>query len=406
MSSKSYEVKAAPGKGLGLFATRDIAPGELILAERPLFTALDYKSGPETLSKLSAETKAQFRQLASGDEGSSASNGDSHGTSASASGSAPGPDQQDADAFKRLAVRLTFSGTEGNEKLGVFPTISRVNHSCAPNACVAWNDTFGSKHHHSHAHGQNHSHNHASGSPTSSKMHMPVPAHGSCTVYATVPIPSGAEITAATFPVHNSATARKKYASQQFGLVCVCAACSAPASAVEAGRQQHDPESDARRVRIGDLDDEIAWAKAPNPMQGYKFCLERLRLTDAEGLSVPLESADTHLEAYDICMAKKDHHAALRHAQLARGDRALALGADHAAAYAVLPKEAEAKRSLPKYPTKTMPMLCDACGAQAADACGGCKAALYCGDKCKVAHEGWHGPVCRAVQKAEGGHAK
>jgi hypothetical protein len=39
MSSNSFEVKDAPGKGMGVFAIRDIVIGELVIAEAPLFTA-------------------------------------------------------------------------------------------------------------------------------------------------------------------------------------------------------------------------------------------------------------------------------------------------------------------------------------------------------------------------------
>ena len=33
-----FEIKESPGKGLGMFATREIQPGELIILEKPLVT--------------------------------------------------------------------------------------------------------------------------------------------------------------------------------------------------------------------------------------------------------------------------------------------------------------------------------------------------------------------------------
>ena len=384
--TNAYEVKPSAGKGLGLFATRDIAVGELVLAEKPIFTAADYKHVSEALGRLNEEQKQAYHELASQGGSDKATNGDSNGNGSS---NGAGAASDDAATFKRLAVPLSHPGTGGNEPLGVFPTISRINHSCSPNVCVSFNESYGSKHRRASVTSPT--------SPTVSKGHDYFAQRGSQTVYAVQPIKAGDELYSLAFPVHNSQTARKKYAQQQFGFSCACSACSA---------EGHNAESDSRRVRIGDLDDEIAWAKAPNPMQAYKFTKERLRLTDAEGLAVPLESADTHLEAYDICMGKKDYHAAQRHAALAHAYRVLALGQEHAAAHEAQAKERQARQNLPKHPTKAMPMLCDACGSPAQNACDGCKAALYCGDKCKKAHEGWHGAVCKVVQKAEAVHAK
>ena len=372
-SNPAYEVKPSEGKGLGLFATRDIAAGELILAEKPLFTASDAKHISDALSQLSEEQKKAFHELLSG--------GGANGTSKG--------DKADSDeaTFRRLAIALTRPGTEGHERLAVFTTISRINHSCSPNVCVSWNEQHGSLHR------RNSSTAHTGTGAGVGKAHE---AKGQETVYAIMPIKAGDELYTQNFPVYNTQTARKKYSQQSCGFTCSCPACSAA----------HDPESDARRVRIGDLDDEIAWAKAPNPMQGYKFAQERLRLTDAEGLAVPLESSDTHLEAYDICLGKKDYHAAQRHALLALGHRIMAQGSDYPVVHALHAKEMEARRNLPKYPTKTMPMLCARCGAQAADACTGCKAALYCGDGCKEGHRELHEPVCRAIQMFEADNAK
>lgn len=378
----AYEVKPSDGKGLGVFATRDIAVGELILAEKPLVVASDLKHVEEALGRLTDEQKGQYRELVS------------KGSAGDANGSANGSDSTTNDesaAFKRLAIPLARPGTEGNEPFGVFVIISRINHSCTPNVCLGWHESYGSKHRRASVTSPT--------SPTVSKGgqgHDYFAVRGSETVHAVRPIKAGDELLGLAFPVYNTQTWRKKYSQQQFGFTCACAACTAT----------HNPESDNRRVRIGDLDDEIAWAKAPNPLQAYKYTRERLRLTDAEGLAVPLESADTHLEAYDICMAKKDYHAAQRHAAMAHAYRELALGHEHGAAQEVQAKERQARQNLPKHPTKAMPMMCDACGSPAQNACEGCKAALYCGEDCKKGHEEWHGPVCKVIQKAEAVRAK
>lgn len=63
-SCPPYRVKEVPGKGRGLFATRKIIPGKIILEERPLITMKD-TSVIETsdFSTIDGETKARILQL-------------------------------------------------------------------------------------------------------------------------------------------------------------------------------------------------------------------------------------------------------------------------------------------------------------------------------------------------------
>ena len=91
----AYEVKPSEGKGLGLFATRDIAPGELILAEKPLFTAPDAKHISATLSQLSEEQKKAYNELCS--RGEAKGNGLPKGDTGNS----------DEATLKRLAIPLS-----------------------------------------------------------------------------------------------------------------------------------------------------------------------------------------------------------------------------------------------------------------------------------------------------------
>lgn len=118
-SPPCYEIRDVPGKGVGLFATRDIDVGQLILAENPLFTASSPTSIVEAVDRLSDEDRAGFFALR-----------DNHRPDA------PSP----VTIFKTNVFSLgAGSSLEG----GIFPIASRINHSCLPNVHHNWNPTLG-----------------------------------------------------------------------------------------------------------------------------------------------------------------------------------------------------------------------------------------------------------------------
>jgi hypothetical protein len=104
----SYIISDAPDKGRGLFAMRDIRIGELIIAEAPLFTASSPMGIMRAVNRLSAVDRARLDDL-----------------SDVYSPSAPKP----MTIFKTDAMPLGSGSLEG----GLFPIISRINHSCDPN---------------------------------------------------------------------------------------------------------------------------------------------------------------------------------------------------------------------------------------------------------------------------------
>ncbi|KAK8029866.1 hypothetical protein PG993_011157 [Apiospora rasikravindrae] len=114
----AFELKPTPDKGWGIFATRDIEPGEIILIEQPLFVVPDLDLGRsledeirELVEELHDDDKEQFFSLRR--------NGDA-------------PFESLEEAF--MSNRFTQSGTDypGDEALLLL--MSRFNHSCAPNA--------------------------------------------------------------------------------------------------------------------------------------------------------------------------------------------------------------------------------------------------------------------------------
>ena len=112
-----FEIKESPaGKGLSMFATRQIKRGELIIAEKPLFTyqqGVDANTLNKIMSKLSASDSEKFFQLA---------------------------DCHTPNAKTAIGITLTNSLPLGNgsSSRGIFPIISRICHSCLPNAAHSW----------------------------------------------------------------------------------------------------------------------------------------------------------------------------------------------------------------------------------------------------------------------------
>ena len=64
LSCPPYTVREVPGKGRGLFATRKITPGMIILEEKPLFTIENTQEVELSIfHRIDEETKASILQL-------------------------------------------------------------------------------------------------------------------------------------------------------------------------------------------------------------------------------------------------------------------------------------------------------------------------------------------------------
>jgi hypothetical protein len=148
-----YQVRPVPGKGMGMFAARDIAKGTRILRESPMYVLRKEKDGssdlhqvPLAYQRFSPQDKALYLTLAH----------------------TPNP-VRDAEIAKiikdlrskypdkvsTLSVRHqlevmsiletnSFEITEGGAMFGsaVIPEASRMNHSCTPNVYHCWNETI------------------------------------------------------------------------------------------------------------------------------------------------------------------------------------------------------------------------------------------------------------------------
>ncbi|KAJ5330522.1 hypothetical protein N7476_000305 [Penicillium atrosanguineum] len=119
-----YEIQPVLGKGKGLVARFNIAKGQLIISEKPFFTtasaanptAMERKLSIE-LRKLPKDAQRQFLSL--------------HNNF---------PGKQPFTGIVRTNALPCGSGSSIG---GIYPTISRINHSCLPSAHNSWDSASG-----------------------------------------------------------------------------------------------------------------------------------------------------------------------------------------------------------------------------------------------------------------------
>ena len=123
----AYTIRPIEGKGLGVVATRDITCGERLIAEPPLFTffsssAEQYKdSAVHAVDSLPERERAVFNSL--------------HNAKIWPEASHPR-----AEVLGTVATNCI--DLDGLSVSAIFATISRFNHSCAPNVEWTWNDNI------------------------------------------------------------------------------------------------------------------------------------------------------------------------------------------------------------------------------------------------------------------------
>ncbi|PQE10867.1 SET domain-containing 5 protein [Rutstroemia sp. NJR-2017a BBW] len=118
-----WTIKRIPGKGLGVVATRAIAPGTLLFHESPLLTT-------ETLTN-PATTEKDLAQLLR------ALPKESQRAYLSLHNNYPGQPSPLSNIIRSNAYPLGPSSSVG----GVFKDISRINHSCLPTSQHSWNES-------------------------------------------------------------------------------------------------------------------------------------------------------------------------------------------------------------------------------------------------------------------------
>jgi hypothetical protein len=197
--SPVWRLESIPGKGKGLIATRDISPGTLILSEEPLITTDVIKSIETTEQDLAAALKALPK--------------DSQRAYLSLHNNYPGK-----NPLSNIVRSNGYPLGPNSDVGGVFPTVSRINHSCRPNSKHTWN-----------------------------------PALHQQTVYAIRPIPAGQELSL-SYLQGGTSSERQQELQSSFGFTCRCELCALSSPALRA--------SDARIRRAQHLHDAIGDGRA------------------------------------------------------------------------------------------------------------------------------------------------
>ena len=120
--SGAVKVASLPGKGLGVVAARPIRRGEPLFTERPIAEVVQHgPSRSERTTELCGDKQAALAQLLS--------------LSQACPGATPVERAINTNGF---VLRDTTGRAPPLRRTLCFPTISRVNHSCVPNAEFTW----------------------------------------------------------------------------------------------------------------------------------------------------------------------------------------------------------------------------------------------------------------------------
>lgn len=264
-SPKVWDARPSPGKGMGVFATRTLEPGDIILREAPIIklTPPEFRNGVayplneierllhEAFDKLPDEAKAEVMSL------------HAHAT-------ATENIDQVVAVFRSNAYIIGDSNTE----LGLFPKGARINHSCRPNTSQVWHEKIGKR-----------------------------------VVRAIRRIEEGEELFATYIPLLHSHDARQQRLNQ-YGFTCTCPACAQEAAEQRASDQRRN---DIRKA-FADFEPQLT-LEVPTTVVARKKAqknaqasLELASLVEEEGL------ADYFAQAYRI--------AAISHARIEKWETA------------------------------------------------------------------------------------
>lgn len=241
-----YEIQPVPGKGQGLVAKFNIAKGQLILSEKPFFTTSNVTSAATMekqisieLQKLPKDAQRQFLSLHNNFPGK----------------------QPFSGIVRTNALPCGSESPIG----GIYPTISRFNHSCLPNAHNSWESASGFEN-----------------------------------IHAVRFIRAGEEI---TIPYNHGGPSdeRRRHLKDAFGFDCDCSICSRQANELQ--------QSDERRRQIQRLDAAIG--NGLRVMQSPRDCLKdchvllKILEEEFEG-SHGAHLARLYYDAFQICIVHGD----------------------------------------------------------------------------------------------------
>ena len=251
-----FEIQTIQGKGKGLVACSHIAKGTRILQEKPLLTIekvlpMDRRelNLVEKLMTLSELQRHMFHSLHNNFPGEYPCSG-----------------IVDTNAWLDKPDDLDSDSSDHPERVSIYPKISRINHSCLPNAYYYWN------------------------------------SNTKCaTVHAICPINAGDEITVHYLGTGTVFESRRVSLKKGYGFDCTCSLCSLPPLA----RQN----SDTRRLRIQHLDEALNdWKRSMDyPDDGLADCYSLLQhVQDEYQDSADIFMGKVYYDAFQIYIAHGD----------------------------------------------------------------------------------------------------
>ncbi|CAL1713363.1 unnamed protein product [Somion occarium] len=200
-----FQVVDLPGKGKGVIATRDIAQGELLLREKPLFlvpTHITSSPGALLLTSLARLTPVQRKSF--------------YDLSYVNFPRDVIPDTPEYNEALALAIFQTNSIAAGSN-VGIFPRMARFNHGCSSafNSVYTWREK-----------------------------------EGFLVAHALKAIKKGEELLTTYTDTKRPRDSRRRYLHTHYGFTCQCAVCSLP--------DDLSRKSDSRLSRMSELYSQFA----------------------------------------------------------------------------------------------------------------------------------------------------
>ncbi|TFK45062.1 hypothetical protein BDQ12DRAFT_674044 [Crucibulum laeve] len=262
IQSPCFELKQTASKGVGMFATRSISPGELIVVENPVAilpnkpltfncTAYDELEAlilDDRRAEMLTLTNCQDRTKCPSDvEGIARTNA--------------------LNIILKMPVESREWSAEERHYGGIFLKIPRCNHSCGPNAAHKWNL-----------------------------------ATMSSTLYAVRPIANGEEITNTYADPTDSRAKRMAHLQEHYGFTCDCPSCLLHSTATEQKIAQSDIARELLRTWFSLHPSFSKWLSDPClpddfVISSHKYALELIEQEGIQGMEGPF------LEEIAMCYA-------------------------------------------------------------------------------------------------------
>ncbi|KAF7192271.1 SET domain-containing protein 5 [Pseudocercospora fuligena] len=264
-SDPPFALQNIPGKGKGLISTRSLSPGECIISEVPLFTTVTLTNA----NTIEQDLRSIIKSLPK----------DSQRAFLSLHNNFPGSPTPFSNLVRSNGYPLGPSSDIG----GIFPLVSRLNHSCLPNAQHAYNER---------------------------QRRM--------LVHIIRPITSNEEITLSYIPGGPSSQ-RQLELKQNFLFACTCELCSLPPS--------EKRKSDERLSRAAVLDSQIGSPRLvyTSPVQALHSAHELSSIYQLEQI-LDLRLPRLYYDAFQIVAMHSDLARAREFARLARDSRRICEG--------------------------------------------------------------------------------